>query len=136
MLAKLHRECIRLLNGISIIDSVSFGFPQESAECEFIPGTDVLLIAAPIYNHSIIIIKSPNIIKSIKKILRRNEKALYSSRSARFLRVLRTCISEEKNIFDFASILRDQNDKLLKVVLNNINKELRAAIEERLALNL
>jgi len=121
-----------LYNQLNIIDSSMLQMPQGSTECEFIPNTDVFMVSAPMYSHSILIIRSLMLVKEFGKIQARNKGLFYTSRSSRFLSILRDCISEDKSIHEFAKSLMNENRRFLDVFLKNINKDISDEIKEYL----
>ena len=118
-------------NQLNFINTAGFNFPREAPECEIINDVseskaDTLLIVAPFYKYSVIMIRSFEIVKKIKKVIKRDDKILYTPLSVNLLRHLKECIQEELTIEQFLTRLNDKSpgSELVPMLLANLNPDL------------
>ena len=118
-----------LRNQLNLVNTASYGYPWEAPDCEIIQDTDYLLMTAPIHKHSVIVIRSTELVKTIgEKIIRRNEHVLYTARSVRLLEILKQCLEQDLPIDEFVELLRQNKSKLAEMVVNNLRPSLRERI--------
>lgn len=111
------------LKQLHIFDPNVIGYFHDSPTCTYFKKKGLVLIPSLTNRHELIVIRSIEFAEKIDSYMKESDsKILQTKESVKFLRNIKTCLENNKNIYQFVEELKINNNEYAKYIFNSLPK--------------
>jgi len=112
-----------------VVDDDGFMYSPFASDCEIL-GEEVLIISAPFYQNSLIVIKSSNTIEDILENMSSNpQRIMDENRVEKMLSILLRCLEDGACLPDFVLALKEEKSKFYRHVVNVLSDDMKKKLD-------